>query len=214
MGCIEVKGRSNNQIAFIDPSLEAIEILATGVRKGIEVIILDPLRDPIEQITAALAKRPGTEAVHIISHGSPGELHLGNATVRADNLDRYAALLQSWQPIQNPKSKIQNLILYGCQIAASEIGRAFLEKLHQLTGSNIAASSSLVGNGQLGGNWELENIAGKVAAKTAFSARAMAAYPAVLSPSFALGCPSLRGWKVPNFLLFSRSLSGAIKPYG
>ena len=92
--------RLGSQIAFIDPNLEAWEILATGVRKGIEVIILDPVRDAIEQITAALAKRPGAEAVHIICHGSPGALHLGKITVNFNNLENYAALLQSWQAIQ------------------------------------------------------------------------------------------------------------------
>ena len=183
MECIEERGQWNGQIAFIDPNLEAWETLATGTRKGIEVIILDPLRDAIEQITATLKGRSGVEAVHIISHGSPGTLHLGNTTLDRENLDRYAALLQSWQPIQNPKSKIQNLLLYGCQVAAGEIGRAFLEKLHQLTGANIAASSSLVGNWRLGGNWELKAI-GNSAAETAFSATAMAAYPGIFALDF------------------------------
>ena len=192
MRCIEKRGRLKGQIAFIDPSLEAWETLATGVRKGIEVIILDPVRDAIEQITATLQERSGVEAVHIICHGSPGTLHLGKTTLDAENLESYAALLQDWSNdsiqnprIQNPKSKIQNLLLYGCQVAAGEIGRAFLEKLHQLTGANIAASSSPVGNPQLGGNWELDATFGKKpAAETAFSATAMAAYPAVLSVSF------------------------------
>ena len=264
MTCIEKRGRLKGQIAFIDPSLEAWQILATGVKKGIEVIVLDPVRDAIEQITAALARRKGVEGVHIICHGSPGALHLGNTIVNSDNLDRHAALLQTWRsnsiPIanspvttfpytlhptpQNPRDKqvnkasvqersltttvrakalrpggqamlspttslrtgyvvgeslplahsprtggtllTANLILYGCQVAAGEIGRAFLEKLHQLTGANIAASSSPVGNRQLGGNWELDATFGKKpAAETAFSATAMAAYPAVLSVSFA-----------------------------
>ncbi|NER39311.1 MAG: choice-of-anchor D domain-containing protein [Oscillatoria sp. SIO1A7] len=243
MKCIEARGRSPVQIAFIDPSLEAWEVLATGVKKGIEVIVLDPVRDAFEQITAALQERKGVEAVHIICHGSPGALHLGQTTINARDLDRYAALIQSWQAVQSTHSdppnppweawegglgelppllrelrgiqpneppllrelrgvqpneppfprgvggiqKLQNLnlILYACQVAAGEIGRAFLEKLQQLTGANIAASSSPVGNPQLGGNWELDAIFGKKpAAETAFSATAMAAYPAVLSPSF------------------------------
>ncbi|NER35151.1 MAG: DUF4347 domain-containing protein [Oscillatoria sp. SIO1A7] len=201
-----------NQIAFIDPNLEAWQILATGVRKGIEVIILDPVRDAIEQITAALAKRPGAEAVHIICHGSPGALHLGETTINARDLDRYLQSVgregregriftsspshpshPSHTSHTSPFSRafprgIQNLILYGCQVAAGEVGRAFVEKLHQLTGANVAASSSLVGNGQLGGNWELDTTCGKPAAETALSASAMAAYPAVLA-SFAPGTP-------------------------
>ena len=66
MRYIEANRRNPIQIAFIDPSLEAIEILATGVRKGIEVFILDPRLDAVEQITAALVERSGVEAVHII----------------------------------------------------------------------------------------------------------------------------------------------------
>ena len=88
MGYIDDRDQTTKEIAFIDPSLEAIEILATGVKKGIEVIILDPVRDAFEQITAALAERSGVEAVHIISHGSPGALHLGETTINTRNLDR------------------------------------------------------------------------------------------------------------------------------
>ncbi|NER33337.1 MAG: DUF4347 domain-containing protein [Oscillatoria sp. SIO1A7] len=266
MGCIEDRDRTTKEIAFIDPSLEAIEILATGVKKGIEVIILDPVRDAIEQITAALAERSLVEAVHIICHGSPGALHLGETSINARDLDRYAPLFQnvgrggsvgsvgsvgriftsdtpvraersrspqsdsdtpvraersrspqsdsdtpvraersrspqsdSDTPVRAERSRsphtshtshtshtppFPNLILYACQVAAGEIGRTFLEKLHQLTGANIAASSSSVGNPQLGGNWELDAIFAKVAVETALTASAMAAYPAVLSPSF------------------------------
>ncbi|MBK4729589.1 VCBS repeat-containing protein [Oxynema sp. CENA135] len=182
-----------NEIALIDPNLPAWELLAAGIKKGIELIILDPVGDPLEQIAAALRDRPQTKAVHLISHGSPGTLHLGNISINGNHFDRYASLFNTFYQfsLNDPQFSV---LLYGCNIAAGEIGRTFIEKLHHLTSANIAASSSPVGNRKLGGHWDLDAIAGKIGAQKAFCTPAMAAYPALLEVTF--DSPSL--YKVGN----------------
>jgi hypothetical protein len=54
MKVIEAQNRQTREIALIDPNLPAWELLAAGIKKGIELIILDPVGDPLEQIAAAL----------------------------------------------------------------------------------------------------------------------------------------------------------------
>ncbi|WP_223211107.1 DUF4347 domain-containing protein, partial [Microcystis aeruginosa] len=84
-----------------------------------------------------------------VSHGAPGCLYLGNCQLNLTNIYDYRQQLQNW-------AKINRILLYGCQVAAGDAGTEFINKLSQITGAKIAASSGRVGNAALGGSWELE----------------------------------------------------------
>ena len=66
----------------------------------------------------------------------------------------------------------------------TEVGRELISKLHQLTGANIAASNSLTGNPNQGGNWELEITQGKITPSLAFNPATIANYAGVLEQNF------------------------------
>ncbi len=70
------------------------------------------------------------------------------------NLEKYRSQIQEWG--------IAHLYIYGCNVAAGDAGTEFIEKLHQITGANIAASNTVTGNSDLGGNWELEVKIGNI----------------------------------------------------
>ncbi len=135
-------------ILFIDSSVDNYKFLLEGVVGEIKTIVLDSKRDGIEQINEVLAQRSRVETVHIVSHGSPGCFYLGNGVLSLGNLEHYRQQLDNWCS--------NNLLLYGCNVAAGDAGEEFVEKLHRLTGANIAASKTKTGNAELGGNWELE----------------------------------------------------------
>jgi hypothetical protein len=162
-------------LVVIDPRVEDYAMLAAGVHEGTNVFILDLNRDGVEQITEALAQHP-TSTLHIVSHGSPGCLAVGNTYLSLENLDRYADDLQTWSIFLSSAS----VFLYGCNVAAGEVGEAFLSKLHQLTGANIAASANPTGSTVKGGDWELEVTIGKIEAPLAFSEAVREAYISVL----------------------------------
>jgi hypothetical protein len=46
--------------------------------------------------------------------------------------------------------------IYGCNLAASEDGKALVDSLARLTGTDVAASDDLTGSLDKGGDWELE----------------------------------------------------------
>ncbi len=144
---------NTTNILFIDSSVDNYDFLLEGVVVDIEKVVLDSKRDGIEQITEVLAKRSGVETVHIVSHGSPGCLYLGNSELSLGNLEYYKQQLDNWCS--------NNFLLYGCNVAAGDAGEEFIEKLHRLTGANIAASKTKTGNAELGANWELEVRVGK-----------------------------------------------------
>ena len=136
-------------VVFIAPSVTDHETLRTGVVEGVEAIALSPNQDSIEQITEFLQQHPHISTIHIVAHGAPGCLQLGNSQLNLGNINDYAATLRCW-----PRNL--SILLYGCNVAAGDAGEEFLTKLHQLTGANIAASGRRIGNAALGGTWELE----------------------------------------------------------
>jgi len=54
--------------------------------RNIHVVVLDAHRDGIEQINEALALHSNLDAVHIVSHGSDGQLQLGATQLNNNTL--------------------------------------------------------------------------------------------------------------------------------
>ena len=135
-------------VVFIDASVSDYQTLQTGVVEGVEAVILSPNQNGIEEITNFLQQNSQITTIHIVSHGSPGCLYLGNSQLNLDNISKYAELLQHWQS--------ENILLYGCNVAAGDAGEEFIRKLHEITNATISASATKTGNAALGGNWELE----------------------------------------------------------
>ncbi|MDE5083420.1 MAG: FG-GAP-like repeat-containing protein, partial [Trichodesmium sp. St18_bin1] len=128
--------------------------------------------DGIQQIGDILQKHPETDTLHIISHGSPGCLYLGNSQLSLDTLKQYAPEVQLWD--------IDNLVLYGCYVAAGDAGEEFVGKLSGLMGANIAASKTLTGSAPKGGNWELEVNTGQQRPTSALQTEVVETYSGVL----------------------------------
>ncbi|MEB3358109.1 MAG: DUF4347 domain-containing protein [Synechococcales bacterium] len=166
---------STLEVLFIDAAVEHSAMLAASVAPTIDVIVLDAHRDGIAQITAALKERPQVAIAHLIAHGAPGSLSLGNTELSLATLDRYATQLQAW--FSQPAS----LLIYGCQVAAGDAGSEFVAQLHQLTGAAIAASSTLIGDRTQGGNWELDVQTQPMDVALALPQEVQERYPAVLA---------------------------------
>ncbi|WP_139240684.1 DUF4347 domain-containing protein, partial [Geitlerinema sp. PCC 9228] len=163
---------SKREIAFIDSGVEDYQYLAAGVITGIEPIVLDRDRDGIEQITEVLQAKASEDvptryqAIHLVSHGSPGCLYLGNSRLSLETLPKYYQQLQQWRQVLAENAE---LLVYGCQVAATPAGNWFIQLLEQLSGMQVAASAKPVGNTDTGKNWELEFGTGKISTSIAFS---------------------------------------------
>ncbi len=151
-----------NDIVFIDSNISDYQSLLRGLPVGSEVIILDKQRDGLQQIAAALKARHDLDAIHIIGHGSSGQIQLGSTFLNSNNLKAYQPLLTS---IGASLNLTGDLLLYGCNVAQGAQGSAFIQQLSQLTGADMAASIDLTGSAALGGNWQLESRAGRIEAQ-------------------------------------------------
>ncbi len=161
-----------NTIVVVDASLENYQQLIDGIRPGAKSFLLDLRSDGIKQIGELLRQHRETEVLHLLSHGSPGCLYLGNSQLSLDTLGDYASTLQKW--------KVKQLLLYGCNVAAGDAGEELMTKLQALTGASLAASTTRTGAAARGGNWKLEWRTPGMKTPLALSAEAQMAYGGIL----------------------------------
>ncbi|NYS62413.1 DUF4347 domain-containing protein [Vreelandella salicampi] len=147
------------EVIFIDTGVDDWQSLVDGVPQGNEIVILDSTRDGLVQMAEWAAGREGYGAIHILSHGSQGEVQLGTASLNNDTLPGYSEALAK---IGQSLTEDGDILLYGCNVAADQTGLDFIGKLSQITGADIAASSDLTGANDKGGNWVLEQQVGEI----------------------------------------------------
>ena len=169
---------SINSIAFIDTTVPDYQTLIAAINPEFEIVLLDSTRDGVEQISSILANRNKLTSVHIISHGRDGAAQLGTAQLSLNNLDKYTNQLQQWK---SALTKGADILLYGCDIAAGDAGKAFVQRLGEITQADVAASDDLTGNKLLGGDWELEVQTGQIKAPLLLSQKAQEAFLALLN---------------------------------
>ena len=191
------------QIIFVDSAVPDYQTLIESADTA-QVFILNENFSGIEQITNTLALESDIEAIHILSHGSPGTLHLGSETLSNQNLPQWGNKIKQWG---KALTKNADILLYGCNVAAKETGLKFIQKLHQLTGANIAASNNKTGSQALGGDWELFVKIGQISTPLALTSVAMASYQGILGLTLFKDLnPGTDGSGPENFFNFNNTL--------
>jgi hypothetical protein len=113
-------------------------------------------------------------------------LYLGNTQLSLDTLNNYHQELKTWFDPPCPTyqggqgGSRGDLLLYGCNVAAGDAGEEFITKLHKITGAEIAASTTRIGNVYKGGNWELDYLTSKLTPQLAFNVTTQQNYAGVL----------------------------------
>jgi Ca2+-binding RTX toxin-like protein len=151
----------SREVLVIDPAIAGWEDIAAAAGQA-RVVVLDGAQDGLVQIAAALATERDLAALHIVSHGSAGQIVLGSTAVTAGVLAHYATELAA---IGRSLAVAGDILLYGCEAGQGDVGAAFLERLSDYTGSDVAASTGLIGAAALGGNWRLDKHVGTIMAQ-------------------------------------------------
>jgi VCBS repeat-containing protein len=134
------------------------DILNNPDNKNIEIIYLDVNQDGIAQITQSLSLYSNVTSIHLISHGIPGELQVGNSVLNGNTIAQFKNEFSSWQ--KNLTSDA-DILIYGCDLAANDAGVQLLEQLNRFTGADVAASTNLTGTVAYA-DWVLEKNIGSV----------------------------------------------------
>ena len=153
---------SANTLVFVDLGIPDAQTIINSLRAtGADIVLIHSNQDGLLVVSQHLADRSDVAAVHIISHGSPGSLSLGSTELTADSLQRNSNAIAQWG---NALSSDADILLYGCNLAATEDGRFLIDSLAELTQADVAASVDLTGHASVGGDWQLEYTSGEVTA--------------------------------------------------
>jgi Ca2+-binding RTX toxin-like protein len=140
-------------LVFIDSRVADYQTLIAGLDAYTRSVLLDADHDGIEQMQAALAGYCGLASIRILAHGRPGALMLGAGELTREGLDRYAVALATIGCSLADEGDVQ---IYGCEVGQGSGGRAFVRSMAEAVGVHVAASSSVVGHAELGGQWRLD----------------------------------------------------------
>ncbi|MFM2058345.1 MAG: hypothetical protein RLY71_2730, partial [Pseudomonadota bacterium] len=176
---------ATHEILFIDPAVANLQSLIAGARPGVEVVLLDSQRDPWAQMTEVIGQHEDLSAVHLISHGTAGEIDLGGQRYGSTDLLARSAELQQWR---NHLTADADILVYGCDVGAGATGATLIATLSQQTGADVAASTDRTGTSRLDGDWVLEASTGTIDAAIALSDTS--GFDGVLAPVTTLAAPS------------------------
>ncbi|MFD2264144.1 DUF4347 domain-containing protein [Lacibacterium aquatile] len=168
----ESPAKKDKTVIIVDWRVKDWQSLLKGVDpKTVDVYHLSGKRDGAAQIADILANYDhSVDSLQILSHGSSGTLNLGNDVVHAGNIAAKAGFIASWGDAMTAKGDIQ---LLACNLAQGTGGRAFIAKIADLTGADVAASTDATG---VGGDWALESKVGTIESRLALNAKGMASY--------------------------------------
>ena len=184
---------TRHEWVFVDTTVAGYQDLVDDVLAGgddgrqIELVLLDGRRDGLEQIAQALAGRSGTDAIHLITHGSQAELQLGTARLTTDSMT--GAYADTLSEIGLALAEGGDILVYGCHFGQGALGRQAASRLAVLSGADIAASDDLTGAQGLGGDWELEYLVGNVETAVAFSTQLQENWSGLLATTVVSNAP-------------------------
>ncbi len=149
----------SDEITFFLSNVPNLDTLLLKLPSSTDFHVLDAEGDALAQMAAILEGRSGLGAIHVFSHGSPGQIDLGNDLL---SLGTLASRTDQLLAIRSSLTSDGDLLIYGCNVAEGPIGQAFIENLATLTEADVAASNDLTGAALKRGNWELEIRTGEI----------------------------------------------------
>src|SRR5512147_3344236 len=112
---------ARQEVVFLSPSVQDYQQLLDGISPNVEVHILDPARDGVQQMADILAGRHNIDAIHLIGDGTDAEMHLGSSFLTQESIStQYAGLFQQ---IGQSLSANSDLMIYGCDFGHGDAGQ-------------------------------------------------------------------------------------------
>lgn len=165
------------EIAFVDAGIDDLAALLAGLKRGVEVVMLDSSGDAIAQIATALEGRDSLAAIHIVANGGEGRIDFGAGSIGVSDLAARAGALSA---IGGALGAGGDILLWSCNTGAGSIGQAFVESLALATGADVAASTDPTGAAARGGDWVLEAQSGAIEAGVPLTGDGIQAYDGLL----------------------------------
>ncbi|MFK8082453.1 MAG: DUF4347 domain-containing protein, partial [Granulosicoccus sp.] len=133
------------ELVIIDagvPDLDALMEDFANRGDSVNVVVLQAGDDSIRQLGEIIQPHRGLKTLHLISHGSDGLLELGGEKITTLDLLARTGDIRDWRYAFTDDADI---LIYGCDVAASADGRNFVDTLARLTRTDVAASEDVTG---------------------------------------------------------------------
>ena len=171
--------KRDHSVVFIEADVPDLKDLVKSIDRNTRIVLLDPTKDGVDEITSYLTAHKGMKNVYIFSHGSEATLNLGTATLDSASMTgRYAGDLAT---IKGSLANNANILVYGCDFAKTAAGDSAAHLLSQLTGAAVAASTDNTGGTAEGGNFVLEDDVGTISARNVVRPSAAKDYVGLLA---------------------------------
>ncbi len=171
------RGTAAVEVMIIDASLENKSLFYKALKPGIDVIEIDDSQPIFSQLNDKLTHYSQIEAIHWVSHGQQGQLHIGQQHIDTNQLENYLNDLKFLGEKLTANADIQ---FYNCNLGQGEQGEKFVELIAAATGADVAASNDFTGNANQGADWELEVVRGDINTDRPFSISALKDFSTVL----------------------------------
>lgn len=132
---MEGEGYNRQEIIFVDSTIPEYEQLISGISQEQDdtyylIVLLNEHDKGIEQISRHISNHTDIDAIHLVSHGSEGNLILGDRILNLNTLPQYQTEITSWQ---NSLKNDADILIYGCDLTGNEsetpfnrcVGRAY-----------------------------------------------------------------------------------------
>ncbi|MBR3707611.1 MAG: DUF4347 domain-containing protein, partial [Lentisphaeria bacterium] len=151
---------SERILVVLNSSVADADSIIAGLGENVEVLKLTAGTDALDSINDYLDAHADTEysAIHIVSHGNEGYISLNGERIDAATLNP-----ADWKAIGEHLSDDADILIYGCDTARSDEGKALVQSIADLTGADVAASTNSTG---AHGDWDLEYRSGLIEAAT------------------------------------------------
>ncbi|WP_430458216.1 Ig-like domain-containing protein [Rheinheimera sp.] len=167
-----------HELVIIDAAVPDKHQFYRAVKPGVAIVEISSSAAGLTQLKAILANYKNLAALHIVSHAQAGQLQLGNSSISAETLKTEVEMFAA---LNGAVREGGDLLLYGCDLAATEAGEALLDIVQHHTHLDIAASNDLTGNLAQAADWDLEIQRGNIETELAFSEKALKDFSGVLA---------------------------------
>ncbi|MBE6408715.1 MAG: DUF4347 domain-containing protein, partial [Lentisphaerae bacterium] len=151
---------SERILVVLNSSVADADSIVNDLGDNVEVLRLTSGTDALDAINDYLDEHADTKysAIHLVSHGSEGYI-----TLNGEKIDSTTINPADWKAIGEHLTDDADILVYGCDTAKSEEGKALVQTIANLTGADVAASIDSTG---ANGDWDLEYRSGLIEAAT------------------------------------------------
>ncbi|MBO5695296.1 MAG: DUF4347 domain-containing protein, partial [Lentisphaeria bacterium] len=151
---------SERILVVLNSSVADADSIVNDLGDNVDVLRLEAGTDALDIINDYLDEHADTKysAIHLVSHGSEGYI-----TLNGEKIDSTTINPADWKAIGEHLTDDADILVYGCDTAKSEEGKALVQTIANLTGADVAASIDSTG---ANGDWDLEYRSGLIEAAT------------------------------------------------